>query len=90
VLLVLTTVHEDLAPVLDLLEERGADVTAISGDPAVAARARAVIDLPAAVPEWLSPLVAIVPGQLFALNLALARGTNPDRPRGLSKITETR
>jgi glucosamine--fructose-6-phosphate aminotransferase (isomerizing) len=90
VMLVVTKVHEDLAALLDLLEERGADVTAISDDAAVAARARVSIDLPATVPEWLSPLVAIVPGQLFALNLALARGTNPDRPRGLSKVTETR
>jgi glucosamine--fructose-6-phosphate aminotransferase (isomerizing) len=45
--------------------------------------------LPQAVPEPLSPLVAIVPGQLLALHLAAARGYDPDRPRGLDKVTRT-
>jgi glucosamine--fructose-6-phosphate aminotransferase (isomerizing) len=31
-----------------------------------------------------------VPGQLFAVALARARGLDPDQPRGLSKVTETR
>jgi len=42
------------------------------------------------VPEWLSPLVAVVSGQLWALELAVNRGCNPDNPRGLSKVTRTR
>jgi glucosamine--fructose-6-phosphate aminotransferase (isomerizing) len=41
------------------------------------------------LPEILSPIVAIVPGQLLALALALAKGLDPDRPRGLKKVTET-
>jgi glucosamine--fructose-6-phosphate aminotransferase (isomerizing) len=45
--------------------------------------------LPQATPEPLSPLVAIVPGQLLALHLAEARGYDPDKPRGLNKITKT-
>jgi glucosamine--fructose-6-phosphate aminotransferase (isomerizing) len=45
--------------------------------------------LPQAVPEPLSPLVAIVPGQMLALHLAAARGYDPDRPRGLNKVTKT-
>jgi glucosamine--fructose-6-phosphate aminotransferase (isomerizing) len=35
----------------------------------------------------LAPLVSIVPGQLFAWALARAKGLDPDRPVGLSKIT---
>jgi glucosamine--fructose-6-phosphate aminotransferase (isomerizing) len=35
----------------------------------------------------LSPLLSVVPGQLFAWALARAKGLDPDRPRGLSKIT---
>jgi glucosamine--fructose-6-phosphate aminotransferase (isomerizing) len=42
------------------------------------------------VPEWLSPLVAVVPGQLAALRLAQMRGIDLDNPLGLSKITLTR
>jgi glucosamine--fructose-6-phosphate aminotransferase (isomerizing) len=42
-----------------------------------------------AVPEWLSPLVAIVPAQLFAYHLARARGLDTEAPRNLSKVTLT-
>jgi glucosamine--fructose-6-phosphate aminotransferase (isomerizing) len=45
--------------------------------------------IPAAVPEWLSPVAAVVPGQVFAMNLALAKGHSLDRPVGLSKVTIT-
>ncbi len=40
-------------------------------------------------PEWLGPLVSIVPGQLHALHLTLARGLDPERPRNLAKVTRT-
>jgi glutamine---fructose-6-phosphate transaminase (isomerizing) len=42
-----------------------------------------------AVPEWLTPLVAIVPCQLLALAVAGALGLDPDLPRGLAKVTRT-
>ncbi len=35
----------------------------------------------------LSPLLSVVPGQLFASALARSKGFDPDRPRGLSKVT---
>jgi glutamine---fructose-6-phosphate transaminase (isomerizing) len=38
----------------------------------------------------LSPLLSVVPGQLFAWALARAKGLDPDRPRGLSKVTLAR
>jgi len=52
--------------------------------------AATAISIPSGIPEWLSPLVAILPGQLFALGLALAKGIDPDQPRGLHKVTLTR
>jgi glucosamine--fructose-6-phosphate aminotransferase (isomerizing) len=42
------------------------------------------------VPEWLSPLVAIIPAQLFAYHLARAKGLDTEAPRNLSKVTLTR
>jgi glucosamine--fructose-6-phosphate aminotransferase (isomerizing) len=42
-----------------------------------------------AMPELLSPLVTVVPGQLLAFHAARLRGLDPDRPRGIRKITET-
>ncbi len=80
----------DVPKLLDLLSERGARVAAISDREDVLARAQARVRLPSGVPEWLSPVVAVVPGQLWAGALAQAHGQNPDRPRGLSKVTLTR
>jgi glucosamine--fructose-6-phosphate aminotransferase (isomerizing) len=47
------------------------------------------IPLPS-VPEWLSPLVAIIPAQLFAYHLARAKGLDTEAPRNISKVTLTR
>jgi glucosamine--fructose-6-phosphate aminotransferase (isomerizing) len=41
------------------------------------------------VDEWLSPIPAIVAGQIFAMTLAGARGIDPEQPRGLTKVTRT-
>jgi glucosamine--fructose-6-phosphate aminotransferase (isomerizing) len=79
----------DLTAFVGTLEQRHAEVVAISDDASVLSRARVGLRLPSAVPEWLSPLVCVVPGQLFAVALARARGLDPDQPRGLTKITET-
>jgi len=42
------------------------------------------------VPEELLPAVEILPPQQLAWRLAVDRGADPDRPRGLSKVTRTR
>jgi glutamine---fructose-6-phosphate transaminase (isomerizing) len=74
---------------LQTVRERAAESIVISDDADTLAQARIALPLHATVPEWLSPITAIVPGQLFALHLALARDYDPDRPRGLRKVTET-
>ena len=43
----------------------------------------------ASAPEWLSPLVAILPAQALAAELAAARGVDVDTPFGLTKVTRT-
>jgi glucosamine--fructose-6-phosphate aminotransferase (isomerizing) len=47
-----------------------------------------------AVPEpplpVLAPLLSVLPGQLFAGALARAKGLDPDKPVGLSKVTLAR
>lgn len=72
------------------LAERGAEVIAISDHANLLAHARIPICLPAPLPEWLSPLAAIIPGQLLAMHLAYTRDYPVDQPRGLLKVTETR
>lgn len=60
----------------------GAPVLAIvgEGDSELAALSAETIEL-AEVPEPLSPVLAVVPLQLFAYHLAVESGTNPDTPR---------
>ena len=72
------------------LKAREAEIIAISDDTETLALGRSGIPLPVGVPEWLSPLTAIVPCQLFAMHLAAVRDFDPDHPRGLRKVTETR
>jgi len=50
--------------------------------------ARFGIPLPA-VPEWISPIPAIVAAQLFTYHLGAIKGLDTDQPRGLSKVTRT-
>ena len=47
------------------------------------------IPLPKGIPEWISPILSIIPGQLFAYHLTRHRGINPEAPRIITKITET-
>ncbi|HEV3083386.1 MAG TPA: glutamine--fructose-6-phosphate transaminase (isomerizing) [Gemmataceae bacterium] len=71
---------------LEEIKARGGPVIAIAceGDEEVAARADDVIYVPE-VPEYLQPLVAVVPLQLLAYHIALLRGCDVDKPRNLAK-----
>jgi len=71
------------------LRRRGAETLVVTDATTSVEGAAAVLRVPLAVPEELTPLVAVLPGQLLALHLSLARGLDPDTPRGLSKVTRT-
>ena len=45
------------------------------------------VPVPTPDPALLSPLLSVVPGQLFAGAVARARGLDPDAPHGLAKVT---
>jgi len=76
-----------LQPVLHRLIEQHADLWAI-GDGNLPP-ARLSLPLPPAGSEALSPLLAILPLQQFALELARQRGVDPDQPERIQKVTET-
>jgi glucosamine--fructose-6-phosphate aminotransferase (isomerizing) len=80
---------DELFELLELLSKRQAELLVISDRPEFLARGRGW-RLPEGVAEWVSPIVAVVPGQLLALGMAFAHGFDPDAPRGLSKVTRTR
>ena len=72
------------------LKERAAEIISISDDREMLKLGTTALPVPQGVPEWLSPVLTVIPGQLLALNLALAKGIDPDVPRGLRKVTVTR
>lgn len=82
------------ADVVDMLRRLRSDLHAellvISDQAAALDLAQSPLQLPADIPEWLAPLVAIIPAQLFAYYLTGVKGYDPDKPRIISKVTETR
>ena len=82
-------VCDDLIAVSSQLKNRSADLIVISDSPDALALADSPLVLPVSQPEWLSPLTAVVPGQLLAYHLTTAKGFDPDHPRGLTKVTRT-
>ncbi|XVQ16281.1 SIS domain-containing protein [Spirillospora sp. CA-255316] len=66
----------------------GSTVIGIGGDAAFAAECDIALPGPA-LTERLAPIGLIVPGQLVIEAAALRLGLNPDRPRGLAKVTQT-
>lgn len=79
----------DMRQLLHELRARQAELLVISDDAPTLQHVQTPIHLPVPVEEWLSPITAIVPGQLLAYHLALAKGLDPQSPRGLRKVTET-
>jgi glucosamine--fructose-6-phosphate aminotransferase (isomerizing) len=70
--------------------EAGATIIA-SGSAAMAVVGAAYsLPVPAPPSPLLSPILSVVPGQLFAWALARTKGLDPDEPRGLSKVTLAR
>lgn len=64
--------------------------TWVVGDPPdIAARPVSTCRVGSGVPEVLSPIPLVLPGQLLAESAARARGLDPDSPPGLAKVTRT-
>ncbi len=82
-------VSHDMQELISGLIRMNAEMIVISDDRQKYEGANFFLPIPTGLPEWLSPLVSVLPGQLFALYLAEARGLNPDHPVGLHKVTET-
>jgi glucosamine--fructose-6-phosphate aminotransferase (isomerizing) len=73
-----------------LRDELGGELMIVSDDAPALGLARWPVHLPPGTPEWLGPIVSIVPGQLHAMHLTRERGLDPERPRNLTKVTRTR
>jgi glucosamine--fructose-6-phosphate aminotransferase (isomerizing) len=80
----------DMMTAMQRLREQGAKLLVLSDDIHALALGHNGLRLPAGTPEWLSPIVSIVPAQLFAYHLARTKGLDTENPRGLRKVTLTR
>jgi glucosamine--fructose-6-phosphate aminotransferase (isomerizing) len=72
-----------------LVTKYRAELLMVSNEDAALDLAQTPLRLPAELPEWLSPLVSIVPAQLFCYHLTRAKGYDTENPRRLEKVTRT-
>jgi glucosamine--fructose-6-phosphate aminotransferase (isomerizing) len=81
-----SVLHDKIVSNIQEIRARGAKTIVIAevGDEAVVPYADSVIRIPQA-PTLLQPMVATVPLQVFACELAMARGHDVDQPRNLAK-----
>lgn len=73
-----------------LSKKHKAELVVISDSKEALALAQSPIPLPLNMPEWLTPLVSIIPAQLFSYQLALVKGYDTESPRSILKVTKTR
>lgn len=81
---------EALQPVLDRLQDRGADLVVIGPAHQVETASSGFVLPTEGVAEELQPILEIIPLQMLAYEVTIARGQDPDAPRALAKVTETR
>lgn len=90
---VIASHDESLPAVIDgVARVREAGATVVASGTAAAEIEGAAYRLPVPQPPIpvLSPLLSVVPGQLFAASLARAKGLDPDHPERLTKVTLAR
>jgi len=81
--------RREMVELADIVRLQGARVITLADELPGMQPADSWIPLPPGEPEWLTPIAAILPGQLLAFHLTRARGMDPDRPRHIRKVTLT-
>jgi len=84
-------VYHDMENLLRKVKvEHRADMLLISDSKDLLSLADCPIPLIENIPEWISPIIGIIPAQLFTYHLTIVKGMDPNAPRGLSKVTLTK
>jgi glucosamine--fructose-6-phosphate aminotransferase (isomerizing) len=78
----------DIKGFIQKLRSLGAELILISNEKELLKNCPLPFEIPS-ISEWLSPILCVVPGQMFARQLAIEKRFNPDHPEGLTKVTET-
>lgn len=76
--------------ITQLKQKQRAELVVISNHHKALEIAQSALRIPADMPEWLTPIISIIPGQLFAYHLTEARGLDTEAPRSIHKVTETK
>lgn len=74
---------------LKRLKELHADCLSITNSSEIASLSARSLTLPSDTDEILTPIPFVVPAQMFAAYLSVAKGLDPDAPRSLTKVTKT-
>jgi glucosamine--fructose-6-phosphate aminotransferase (isomerizing) len=83
-------VYDSMLDMLTRLRRgKDAELVVLSDQADSLALAQSPIPLPPQIPEWLTPLVSILPAQLFACHLTRVKGYDTEKPRNITKVTET-
>jgi glucosamine--fructose-6-phosphate aminotransferase (isomerizing) len=80
---------DQLALLHRLRDEYGAELLVVSDSDEARALGDTSLAIPTGLPEWLTPIVAIMPAQLFCYHLTRAKGLDTEQPRTLRKVTLT-
>lgn len=81
-------VFEDAATMAKTLAAAGADILLISDVEKIVPHQGDFVKL-CSCPEWLSPMAAVIPGQMLAFHLSRHKGIDCENLRGLKKVTRT-
>jgi glutamine---fructose-6-phosphate transaminase (isomerizing) len=81
---------KDILEMINKLKDSEADILIVSNNNELLKLGDSSIEIPKNCSDYVSPLFNVVVAQIFACELSLLKGLNPDSPRGLNKVTITR
>jgi glucosamine--fructose-6-phosphate aminotransferase (isomerizing) len=82
-------VFGDMRRLAERTRQLQADSLIVSSERSILRYASCPVQIPERVADLYSPIPYIIPGQILAAQLASVKGLSPDKPRGLSKVTQT-
>ncbi|HHV99752.1 MAG TPA: SIS domain-containing protein [Clostridiaceae bacterium] len=80
----------DTSAMIDRLTESNIELIVVSNNESALGRGTSSFAIPQTDDDLISPFYNAVVAQLFACNLSLVKGLNPDTPRMLKKVTVTK
>ncbi len=80
---------QDVHEIINILQKNQVELMIVSNKKELLAQSPCGFAIPATDNDLISPFFNVVVAQVFACQLALIKGLDPDHPRGLHKVTIT-